>query len=109
MTFDWKKDYARERNRQYRLENPDKISAQNKRGKMKMRYGMAVDDWEKLFTSQGNQCAVCKTNDEKKWCTDHNHITGAVRGILCHKCNTAIGLMNDNPEMLRAAALYVEK
>lgn len=40
---------------------------------------------------------------------DHNHATGEVRGVLCHHCNTALGLMSDSPEKLRALALYAER
>ncbi len=40
---------------------------------------------------------------------DHCHSTGAIRGLLCSNCNTAIGLLSDNPEIIRKAADYLEK
>ena len=39
---------------------------------------------------------------------DHNHETGEIRGILCHKCNTGIGLLNDDQELLKKAITYLE-
>jgi hypothetical protein len=39
---------------------------------------------------------------------DHDHTTGEFRGFLCQKCNQAIGLLNDSPELLRIAAEYIE-
>lgn len=40
---------------------------------------------------------------------DHDHNTGHIRGILCQACNVTLGKMNDSPELLRAAAAYLEK
>lgn len=51
-------------------------------------------------------CAICLTTDELVG--DHDHASGAPRGILCRNCNLAIGNMVDSPERLRAAADYLE-
>jgi hypothetical protein len=40
---------------------------------------------------------------------DHDHKTGKVRGILCHKCNIALGLIGDDPARARALANYLER
>lgn len=40
---------------------------------------------------------------------DHDHISGHVRGLLCRNCNSAIGLLRDDPELIRRAANYVER
>lgn len=50
-------------------------------------------------------CQIC---GEPAFAIDHCHKTGIVRGALCHRCNTGIGWMNDSPELLRKAALYLE-
>mgnify|MGYP001576209901 CR=1 FL=1 len=39
---------------------------------------------------------------------DHNHTTGAVRGLLCTQCNVGVGMLKDSPAVLRAAANYLE-
>lgn len=53
----------------------------------------------------GDVCEICGTKDDLCW--DHDHTTGMFRGTLCGLCNCAIGMMNDNPERLMAAASYL--
>lgn len=74
-------------------------------------YGIDLRDKEKLLIDQKNQCAICKTPlfSNKEAHVDHLHGTKFVRGILCHRCNTGIGLFKDNPETLQAAILYLRK
>ena len=74
---------------------------------------MTPEQWNMAFAAQGFRCAVCKSiNPGRKtghWCTDHNHVTGVVRGILCNGCNAALGHTKDDPLRLRLLAEYVEK
>lgn len=57
--------------------------------------------------SRSGACEVCKREFDSLH-LDHDHSTGIIRGWLCSGCNTAIGLMRDDPSTMRAAALYVE-
>ena len=52
-------------------------------------------------------CEVC--GSMKDLCIDHDHSTGEVRGCLCSKCNTALGMMRDSPELLERLAEYVRR
>lgn len=64
--------------------------------------------YDKLVECQGETCAIC--GDVGSWQRlgiDHDHGTGAVRGLLCSPCNTAIGMMKDDPARLRAAVAYL--
>ena len=74
---------------------------------MMFQYGMTIDQFELLIAQRGGLCWICG-RDPKPPCVDHCHKTGAVRGILCRPCNTAIGQMGDDPDRLRAAAAYLE-
>lgn len=59
---------------------------------------------------QAGGCEVCGGRDEgKRLALDHCHETGVVRGMLCQRCNTAIGQMRDDPSLLRRAAAYLEQ
>ncbi len=73
-------------------------------------YQMRSADYELMLKDQDGCCAICKTKPPKgtRLDIDHDHSTQDVRGLLCGPCNRMIGLGQDNPEVLRAAADYVE-
>lgn len=58
-----------------------------------------------MVLKQGGRCAVC--GEEKKLHVDHCHDTGKVRGMLCFACNTGIGKLKDDPDLLLAAHRYL--
>ena len=66
---------------------------------MKRRYGLDEKAYASLFLEQEGKCKVCKNTLEyksKSTHIDHNHETLEVRGLLCHGCNTAIGLLRED-------------
>jgi len=78
---------------------------------LKQKYGLTLDDYDKLIEEQGGRCAICGTDQpnchHKRFVVDHNHQTNAVRGLLCSTCNTGLGNFFDNPETLLKAAQYL--
>jgi hypothetical protein len=52
-------------------------------------------------------CAVCREREAKQ--VDHDHQTGAVRGIVCLLCNAAMGAFHDDPNLIRRAIAYVKE
>jgi hypothetical protein len=78
----------------------------------KRLYGISVDEFGALLEAQGGLCAVCKADvpgGKGNWHVDHDHTSGAVRGLLCHHCNLMLGNAGDDPVRLREAADYLEK
>lgn len=83
----------------------------------KRRTGMSHEERDMLLTQQGGTCAICGTCEPGKrgWHLDHDHnccpgtkhCGNCIRGVLCSNCNTAIGLLRDDPSLLRAAADYL--
>ena len=78
-------------------------------------YGINTTDYNNMLTKQNGLCALCKTegftmakHHKVKLVVDHCHKTGVVRGLLCHNCNRALGLLQDNPEVIRRCADWVE-
>lgn len=95
----------------WQKDNPDKAKVIRRRTVLKCKYGITPEDWDTLFNEQGRKCAVCASlvTTGNGWNTDHDHITGKVRGILCLHCNTLLGYAKDDVDTLRAAAMYIEK
>lgn len=99
-----------ERARGRREENRDQAALRSFTGNLRRSYGMTEEDYHALMGAQGGRCAVCRGDfTGRSPHVDHDHETGAVRGILCFVCNTAIGKMRDDPALLRAAADYLEQ
>ena len=77
------------------------------------RYGLTADDFTQMLEAQGGRCAICGTSEfqgqGKSAHVDHDHITGKVRGLLCHHCNTALGAFGDSPEILLEAITYLRE
>jgi Recombination endonuclease VII len=68
--------------------------------------------WEKMFDSQGNTCAICgslESGSKKGWHLDHCHKTKTIRFILCIHCNRGLGGFRDNPDLMRRAADTLEE
>jgi len=72
-------------------------------------YGITVQQYEAASEAVGGLCEICgeKCVTGKTLAVDHDHETGAVRGLLCRKCNSGLGLFNDSTELLKAAAEYL--
>lgn len=71
------------------------------------RYGLTEDDVNVMIAMQGGKCTVCE-GPLKNYRIDHDHVTGKVRGILCHRCNLLIAGMED-PEFKTRAEMYLAK
>ena len=81
------------------------------RNKLKREFDITVEDYEALMVKQNNVCAICEEPDPQgqRLAVDHNHKTGKVRGLLCGRCNKALGSFKEDPEIIEAAIAYLEK
>lgn len=72
-------------------------------------YGLTQEDFESMKLAQGNKCAICGSTDwgRPSPSIDHDHKTGKVRGLLCNRCNRALGLAEDSPLLLIKMAKYL--
>lgn len=74
--------------------NPESTDIKRNRN-YKGRYGLNDVDIKRMLDEQSGCCAICGMKLTKKYCVDHNHITGEIRDILCHRCNLVIGGLDD--------------
>jgi hypothetical protein len=72
---------------------------------LKRRYGLTMTRYTELASAQAGLCAICQ--DRGPLTVDHDHLSGEVRGLLCHLCNTGIGKLNDSPALLSRAIDYL--
>lgn len=76
-------------------------------------YGITLEEYDNMLYEQDNGCAICGTKDDvvegRRLAIDHCHDTGKVRGILCSRCNQALGLFCDSVDNLESAAKYLKK
>jgi hypothetical protein len=82
---------------------------------LKSKYGLTLAEFSRLHERQRGQCKICRrpickqTTSTKRRAAvvDHDHRTGEIRGLLCHTCNRALGLFNDDASLLRRALAHV--
>lgn len=78
----------------------------------KTRYGITRAQYDEMLARQDGCCGICggrvDANDRRRLHVDHDHETGAVRGLLCGSCNRGLGSFKDDIDRLRKAVKYLE-
>lgn len=82
---------------------------------LRSRYGISGVDYAAMLEKQRGVCAVCGQAEVavfrgrlKRLAVDHDHKTGKIRGLLCLQCNSALGIVRDDAELLHKLAAYLE-
>ena len=88
----------------------------SRRTRMKSKYGLSLDDYDRIFSNQSGCCCICNKPERatvygvvKRLAVDHCHKTGKIRGLLCNSCNALLAKINDNVDWLEAAITYLKK
>ena len=95
----------------------NKTSESIRRLNLKRRFGITPEQYAAMFAEQCGLCAICNRAETSlneigqvhSLCVDHNHADKVVRQLLCRKCNTAIGMVEENVDTLRACINYLLK
>lgn len=95
----------------------DECSSKTYRNKyLQGKYDISLKDYEDMLKEQDYSCKICKRegflmagHHKMKLVVDHCHTNGNVRGLLCHNCNRALGLLQDSPEVLLRGVEYLKE
>ena len=113
---------AKERAKRWREANPERYAKHqleartsgrkrvaDRRSYLKRTYGITVEEYDAMLAAQGGGCAICGAapREDISLHVDHDHATGAPRGLLCFRCNNALGDFGDDRDRLIAAAAYL--
>ena len=109
-----------ERAQRWQRENPDRYKAKlreyaesgkkklsDRKSHLKRKYGMTLEDFDLRLAGQGGGCAICGAENADN--IDHHHTSGLVRGILCFRCNVAVGQLDEDPNRARLLAAYLDR
>lgn len=121
--YDRNKEAEKARSKKWRQENPQKYAAWAEKNKEKRQahsrkyeYNMSQEDFDRKMIEQDGNCAICKqplvrpdVDHNHSCCPDRRSCGKCTRGILCHTCNTIIGLAQDSIEVLGNAILYLKE
>lgn len=90
--------------RQYRRKRYEEIHLTSR----EIAKGMLETEYQMLYRRQGGLCWMCRQKCSRgDLAIDHDHSTGEVRGLLCARCNLALGYLRDDPELLNAGVQYL--
>ena len=107
-SYDWRRgnsEVNRARRKQLYWENPKRQADACRKSK----FGIKPEQYQQLLDSQNGVCAICREKDRsgRALAVDHNHATNHIRGLLCQSCNTAIGLLRDDADLIQRAMDYI--
>jgi hypothetical protein len=98
----WNKHYT-ERNKQVY----DPLRERDRQ--LRKNFGISLEEYTKMYNDQGGVCAICNHESDTALHVDHNHTTNDIRGLLCHKCNHALGQLNEDLEIITNMYEYILK
>lgn len=108
------------RHREWVAQNREHVLTQRRDQRLRKTYGLSTERYRQMERDQNWCCAICgqppcgsggrnRFDLNLRLAVDHDHKTGVVRGLLCTKCNTLLGLVNDDVLLLESAISYVKE
>ena len=97
----------------WRKNNPELVKSGLRKSDLRRNYGLSLQEYDELLKTQNGECAICfkKESSARRLflSVDHDHHTDEIRGLLCNKCNRALGYFNDDCKLLQSALKYLNK
>ena len=103
------KGCSHKRTNAWRRSNPSKMKAIDRKGKLRLKYNITVEEYNEMLALQEGVCAICGKEEKRRpLSVDHCHTTGKIRGLLCSSCNLAVGLIGDSSIVAARIVRYLE-
>lgn len=106
----WRAAYTAKHGHGYKPKHSANTIRNQKSWFMKKLYGITMEQYDSMYAAQRGCCAICLTHQSetgRALHVDHDHETGAIRGLLCNGCNTGIGNLREDIQVLTAAIEYL--
>ena len=107
------KQCYKENEQNWKINNPEAYKESCRRRNLKKKFGITLEYYESMYTKQEGKCACCGKEHPNKSISglvvDHSHTTGEVRELLCSPCNTALGLLKEDTEIINNLLKYIRK
>ena len=105
---------VKERSAQWYQDNKEHKDLYNRKRLLKYKYNITLEEYNELFEKQNGCCAICGIHQSmitsgRSLAVDHCHKTKKIRGLLCFLCNTGIGKLNDDIELMKKAIDYLQE
>jgi hypothetical protein len=108
-------EVARTYQSSWQKNNVDKMRQYKQKWRLRTEYNLTVGQYKEMLLAQGGRCANqgCQVEliefdkGASGLAVDHCHETNTVRGLLCNRCNLALGLLDDDPNKITGIAQYV--
>jgi len=118
-----RKAYHNNKHKEYNIERQKKLAKlwyeKNKKScllrarknRLARIYNLSVEEYDSKLNAQNGKCAICSELpvNNKLLSVDHCHKTGKVRGLLCHKCNAALGMLREDINIFNSAISYLKQ
>ena len=105
------KEHLKQQQRKYYKQNYQERKERNRDFRLRRMFGLEVGQYKILLEKQNFCCLICGRSQEelgKKLAVDHCHTTSKIRGLLCLHCNTALGQVQENIEVLQKMIQYIK-
>ena len=100
-----KEELAERQRRKWKAKQPACRARIFRQWHLQSKYGISLDDYDRLFKRQRGRCRICGVKKRKLYV---DHKGKIVRGLLCHPCNCGLGFFRDDPKRMRRAIVYVK-
>ena len=97
----------------WKEENPEAYKLSCRRRNLKKKFGITIEEYMRIYDKQQGKCACCGEEKPSEGISglvvDHSHTSGEVRELLCTQCNTALGLLKENADIVNKLLEYIRK